>query len=191
MAPKKITEYSVTSWYMEYREGSSDKFYHVFVSETGVCLLRWGRRGTAGQNSCTRYSTLDEARTQGLKQVYAKQSKGYVQKHEFSFLAHIDHLDAAQRGNPAYLVSAWKIALQEGEFTTAKTAVLRHYAEFAERVNMLLNDAGSADMGDSMEEFNELEKVWEEINDKHGEVAAAFDLTRMTLMQKLISSGHA
>lgn len=183
------TEYPCTGWYMEYHDPSTNarKFYQVFVSDTGVCILRWGRIGTTGQQSATPYSSFDEARDQGLKQVFAKKSKGYVQKYgDFKFTCTKGALDKALRGVSAELCDQWNVALQNGEFDGAKASVLKHYADFAEKVKELMDRAATDDFDTSMKQFEELERVWEEISDKHGEVEAAFSIAKMTLAQKLL-----
>jgi len=187
--PAKKRQHAVDVWTLEFRSGTSDKFYQVFVSETGVTVLRWGRRNTAGQSSCVRYRTYDEARDQGLKQVFAKKSKGYSASYpDQKFLVDSDVLDRAQGGNPDRLVEAWKSAMREGAFAGAKQTVLKHYADFADRVQILLNRAAHEDFESLQEEFESLESVWEEINDKHGEVSAAMELAKMTLFQRMMAS---
>ena len=184
-APK---EYPATGWYMEFREGTSDKFYHVIVTESGVCMLRWGRRGSVGQNSVTAYSTYDEARDQGLKQVFAKKSKGYVQQYgDFNFMVTAEGLDYARRGNVAPLVREWTEALERGQFDGAKTTVLKHYKEFSESVKALMDRAATGDTERTMDEYEQLEKVWDEISDVHAEVSAAMSIAKMTLAQKLMA----
>jgi len=185
---KKPKEYAVDVWYMEYRSGTSDKFYQVFVSESGLTVLRWGRRGSAGQHSESRYASYDDARDNGLKQVFAKKSKGYTQQYPDSkFMASSDALDRAQGGNPTALVQEWNDALRNNQFEGAKQTVLKHYSDFSERVQTLLHQAEYADFGTLSDEFTAIEEVWEEINDKHAEVNAAMDLTRQTLFQKMMS----
>jgi predicted DNA-binding WGR domain protein len=184
-APKK---YAATAWYMEYREGTSDKFYEVIITESGVCMLRWGRRGSTGQNSVNRYASYDEARDQGLKQVFAKKSKGYVQSYgDFKFMATTEAIDYALRGNPTQLHAEFWDALSSGQFDGAKETVLKHYADFSESVKILMERAASGDTATTMDEYEQLERVWEEINDKHAEVSAAMSIAKMTLMQKLMA----
>lgn len=185
-APK---HYACTAWHMEYREGTSNKFYEVFVAENGLCVLRWGRIGAIGQHSVTRYSTYDEARDQGLKQVFAKKSKGYNQTYgDAQFMASIEALNNAQRDNPSYLVGELQESLRRGQFDGAKQAVLKQYADFAEKVKDLMVRAETGDIHDSMEEYQQLEGVMTEINEKHAEVTAAMTLAQQTLFQKLMTS---
>lgn len=189
--PAKKRQYAVDVWTLEYRSGASDKFYQVFVSETGLTVLRWGRRGSAGQNSATRYKSYDEARDQGLKQVFAKKSKGYSASYpDQKFLVDEGVLNSAQGGNPNPLVAAWNTAMREGAFAGAKQTVLKHYADFADRVQILLNRAEHESLESLSEELNGLEEVWEEISDKHGEVSAALDLAKATLFQRMMTGGY-
>lgn len=186
---KKIEkEYACTAWYMEYRDGTSDKFYHVIISETGVCMLRWGRRGAVGQSSVNRYSSFDEARDQGLKQVFAKRSKGYESKYsDQKFLATNTALEYALRGSITKLVDEFNMSLANGQFDGAKETVLKHYREFAEQVKELMDRAATGDTARTMDEYEQLEKVWDEISDVHAEVSAAMSIAKMTLMQKLMA----
>lgn len=185
-APK---HYAVNAWHMEFTEGTSNKFYQVFVSESGLTVLRWGRIGAAGQHSVARYDTYDEARDQGLKQVYAKKSKGYVQKYgDRQFMATVEALNYAQRDNPTMLASEFHTSLDDGAFEGAKITVIRQYRDFAETVKDLMDRAGSTtDFGASMDEYQQLEKVWEEITDVHAEVSAAMSIAQATLFQKLMA----
>lgn len=185
MAVKTVKNYAVTVWYLEYQEGNSDKFYQVFISESGVCVLRWGRRGTAGQHSTTRFSTYDEARDVGLRQVYAKKSKGYVEKYgDHKFMATKAALD---REDPSMLDREFWASLEAGQFDGAKEAVLKHYDDFSEQAKRLMERAATMDLDSVLAEYEQLEKVWEEINDQHAEVTVAMSMTKATLMQKLMS----
>ena len=187
--PTKQKTYAVDVWYMEYRDGTSDKFYQVFVSETGLCVLRWGRRGSAGQHSEAHYGNYDKARENGLKQVYAKKSKGYVQQDEDAkFMATENALHRAQGGYPQPLVDEWHEAKSKGQFEGAKQSVLKHYADFSDQVQRLLHQAEYSDFETLSDKFTAIEEIWEEISDKHAEVSAAMDLTRQTLFQKLVNS---
>lgn len=188
MATKKPQQYAVDVWYMEYRSGTSDKFYQVFVSEKGLTVLRWGRRGTSGQSSVAAYRTYDEARDHGLKQVFAKKSKGYSQQGtEQKFMVDEEVLRYAQNGNPNYLVNAWQEAMRKGQFEGAKQTVLKHYADFSDRVQGLLARAENASFDDLTNEFEAIEQVWDEISDKHAEVSAAMSLVKSTLFQKMMA----
>lgn len=192
--PTKNKTYPTHCWYLEYRDGSSDKFYQVFVTETGVCVLRWGRRGAAGQNSVTAYASYDEARDQGLKQVFAKKSKGYVSKYDgHVYMATEEAIARARRSDISALDEEFHASLQAGQFDGAKTTVLKHYDEFSEKVKVLMDRAGSdsSRFDEVMGEYQELEKVWEEINDRHAEVSAAMSIANATLFQKLMGQGYA
>lgn len=179
---------AVNVWYLEYREGGSDKFYQVFIAEQGLCVLRWGRRGSAGQCSVTRYRSYDEAHDQGLKQVFAKKSKGYRQVYgDMKFMALADTLDYTQMSSDtSKLLGELNAAREGGEFGGAKEAVLKHYADFAEQAKSLVERAGTQDFETVHGQYEELKAVWEEINDRHAEVSAAMGIAEQTLMQKLM-----
>lgn len=184
--PKKAVQQAVEAWILEFRNGTSDKFYAIYVTEAGVTVLRWGRRGTAGQSSANAYKNYDDARDQGLKQVFAKKSKGYSQIHEGKFLVDVSIIEAALRGDAYSLHLKWQEAMNKGEFEGTKQTVLKNYADFAERVQRLLARAEDSSFEELNREFEAIEEVWAEISDRHGEVSAALNLAKVTLFQRMM-----
>ena len=68
--------------YLEYRDGYSDKFYRIVVTEVGgdwITTVWWGRRGSDGQTQ-VKYMGPSKATAQAeLAKLYAqKTGKGYV-----------------------------------------------------------------------------------------------------------------
>lgn len=189
MATKK-PDIAVYAWILVYqdRAKNSNKFYHVFVAENGMYWIHWGRVGSVGQSSAGRMGTFDDARDIGLRQVFAKKSKGYVQSHDgVKFMAAQDILDqalAAQYGYTVYIL--FQEAMRSGQFTGARDAVLKHYAEFADQAQRLLAGASENDFAEVLEQYEELKKVWEDINDKHGEVSVAMSMVDQTLAMRLV-----
>ncbi|MDN8806865.1 WGR domain-containing protein, partial [Staphylococcus aureus] len=66
---------------LTFQSGSSNKFYNVYIAEDGTVVLRWGRMHTHGQSSVSAMPTYDDAVDLGMRQVYAKKSKGYTQQY--------------------------------------------------------------------------------------------------------------
>lgn len=182
----------VSAWELTYESdaANSHKFYRVFVSDDGVVVLRWGRIGTQGQQSVSLHPTADEARDVALRQVYAKKSKGYVQElPEHKFAATALAVERAKEGYPSALYTEYQNSLEEGRFDGAKAVVLSHYDDFAEQARSLMERAPDANFETIMDEYQQFEAVWEEIHNRHTEVEAVLDLTKRTLMQKLMGGG--
>jgi predicted DNA-binding WGR domain protein len=185
----KHTSVPVHSWHLEFIGGTSKKFYRVLVTEAGLTILRWGRIGSVGQHSVSSFGMYDKARDVGLRQVFEKKAKGYVEKyHDLKFSASADAINDATDGDFTLIDREWREAADAGEFDAAKVEVLKHYADFSERVQVLLDRAADADLDTTMDEYESLSGVWDEINDKHAEVTAAMGLCRATLMQKLVGA---
>lgn len=189
MATKK-RPLAITSWILHFRDAgsNSNKFYEVYVGENGLCVLRWGRIGSTGQSSVTRYSSYDEARDHGLKQVFAKKAKGYVTQYsDMKFMVDADIVDHTQMASdPAGLVNAFRDSLSKGQFDGAKEAVLKHYADFADQAQRLMDRAGRQSLDEVIGEYEQLESVWDEINDKHSEIEAVMSIAKQTMAQKLM-----
>ena len=176
-------------WHLTYIQGTSRKFYRVYVTEGGLCFLRWGRIGTAGQHNHAAYGSYDEALDHGLKQVYEKRAKGYLEDHgDLKFTATDTAIIRARNGDITDLDNEWTAAMNNGEFEAAKTEVLKHYADFSRRIQNLLNQAGTADTDTIMDAYESADSVWTEICDHHDEVTAAMGLLKATLMKNLVGA---
>lgn len=186
----KIKDYGARYWRLEYKNAAqnSNKFYEVFIVDNGVCVLRWGRIGTAGQSKA-HAGTYTDVESVGLRQVYAKQGKAYkAVQSDFKFVVDEETVDNARRGNTAGLAKACTEARADGQFGGARDAVLKHYADFSTQVQELLHNAATYDFEVVIEEYDALEKVWADIEDKHREVVTAMSLAKQTLMQKLVGA---
>lgn len=178
----------VHTWYLEFSDDRSHKFYKAYITESGVCILRWGRIGADGQSNVHTFGTYEQAKALGLRQAYAKEAKGYVVKYaDLIFSVNEDVLDQAQDGHWNPIDQAWSQATRGGEWDAAKTEVVGVYATFADRIKNLLDRAEGAEVETLLDEFSAADAVWDEINNKHDEVNAAMTLARATLMQKLVS----
>lgn len=177
----------VHGWYLEFSEGTSNKFYKTYIAENGVTIVRWGRIGSNGQHKVSSFPSFDQAKDLGLRQVYEKKAKGYVEKYgDLMCETTEEAILAARHGDFYEIDTAWNAAARGGEFEKAKSDVLRTYAEFSTRIQNLLDRAEHADLDVLMDEYQGAETVWDEINDKHAEVVAAMSLCKTTLMKKLI-----
>lgn len=181
----------IHAWHLEFidRARNSRKFYRVYVTEGGLCFLRWGRIGTRGQHNHTPCGSYDQARDLGLRQVFEKRAKGYVEvSGDLKFTATDTAVIRARNGDITDLDREWQEAAGSGEVEAAKTEVLKHYADFSQRIQNLLDQASSADLDTIMDTYESAETVWTEICDKHAEVTAAMGLLKATLMKKLVSA---
>jgi len=72
----------VIRWYLEYRDGTSDKFHRTIVTRAGeswLMITNWGRRGSSGQSLVKGYKTSDAATDAAITLVRQKKRKGYQQ----------------------------------------------------------------------------------------------------------------
>ncbi len=185
----KPTHYPTMHWYLEQRDASSNtaKFYNVMVTETGVCVLRWGRIGTAGQSKTTPYPTHEQALVEGRKQVYAKLHKGYVQQYgDLIFSASVDAINRARQGNPSLLWAESQQSFDTGAMEGSKDAGLKHYRDFLEQAKDVTAKA-AGDPEHPLERLEELERVWAEIEDLHDQARTAMDLAKATIYSKVFA----
>lgn len=189
MPATTIKNYAVSTWYMEHHDAAknSHKFYQVFLFETGLVVLRWGRVGTSGQCSVAQYSSYDEGHDVALRQVYAKKSKGYTSQYDdVKFVVdEAVHKYTLTTSDSGSLVLHLNKAMEDSKFAGAKDAVLQHYVSFSEQAQRLLAKAATADLDETMTDYQALTDVWDEINDKHNEVQVVVDLAKQTIAQKL------
>lgn len=186
MAPKKPETIVVDAYYLTYQGGGSNKFYEVLISDDGTCVLHWGRIGTSGQSSVTTMPTYDEAHDLGMRQVYAKKSKGYSQQSASKFVVEREHLRWAKDGNPAHLFLEVNNARRDGQYSGVKDAVLTHYTDLAEKAQALMNRAERGDLVEVSDEYEALEQAWEAIQDKHAEIEVAMSLAKATFTKRLL-----
>lgn len=188
-ATKTDIKYAVTAWYMEHNDTSknSHKFYQVFLFETGVVVLRWGRIGTLGQTSITKYPDYESAQDIAYRQVYAKKSKGYVSQYDdMKFLVEEPVVNGLGTSDVGPLVASLNKSMEDSKFAGARDAVLQHYVSFSDQAQRLLHRAPTADLAETMADYEALEDVWEDILTKHNEVQIVMDLAKTTLTQKLM-----
>jgi len=184
-----MSKIPVTGWYLENRNGSHSKFYTVLIAENGVVVTAWGRIGAAGQSKIQRLPLLTDAEALGKRQVYSKQTGGYsVINDDFKFTIGEALLDeACQRDAAGLLTRAFHEALRDPQYQGEKQSVMKHYDDFVEKAQRLMTEAGNRSFDEVYAEFEELEKAWQAISDKHGEAAVTISLTKQMLSQRLMS----
>jgi predicted DNA-binding WGR domain protein len=176
----------VDAYYLTFRDGRSNKYYEVLITEDGTTVLHWGRMHTAGQSSVSVMSNYEDAHDIAMRQVYAKKSKGYNQDRADKFVIDSELVRYAKEGNTVPLFNAINEARREGKFTGMKDAVLTHYKDLADQAQSLMNRADGMDFEQVEAEFDELKQVWEEIQDKHAEIATVIGLAEATFTRKLL-----
>lgn len=82
-APKKKEDMLNWSRYLEFKGGSSSKFWEVTVARAGVhgiLTTRYGKIGTPGQTTVKKFDVPFYATTEGEKLLKEKKRKGYKEK---------------------------------------------------------------------------------------------------------------
>ena len=186
MATATATKTLVTGYYLENQMPGHNKFYTVLIAEDGTVLTNWGRIGAAGQTKCDKMPSSRQAEEVGLRQFYAKSTKGYKVRHEaVKFEVDQKALNDANAGNATALLSTWRETRMQPLLATESQVALRHYEDFAKKAQQLLEDAPNLDFETLYARHSELVEVWGALTDKHAEVSAIVDLTKATLMRKL------
>jgi predicted DNA-binding WGR domain protein len=182
-------EIPFTGWFLENRTGNHSKFYTVLVADNGLCLLNWGRIGTDGQFKLQKFATLEDAKALGLRQVYSKQSAGYTMLTDgFRFTIDEAEVDSACRYTKfSSLAHAFAKAQLDPQYEVERKSVLGHYDEFVLKAQALLSGAAERSFAEVWVEFEELEKSWQSIKDKHDEAATTIEFARQVLSQRLMS----
>lgn len=189
MSTATTTTHKVTGWTLEYRDGTSNKYYYVFAFADGNLLLNWGRIGTSGQVKIEKY-TPDEAQIIAKRQVYAKAGKGYKMIADaFDFtIDDSTHKRALQQGWGASQINqAFQMALREDAFTQRQRLVTTHYDQFIEQTNQVLDAAAKGEEFEPLlARWEALSGAWMELKDKHDHAAAAVGMVQQVVAQKLM-----
>jgi len=182
----------ITGWYLENRLPGHHKFYTVLIADNGVVTTSWGRIGTAGQSKVQKFPAHSDAKDVGLRQLYAKKSKGYTAVNEdVKFMVTTTMLnDACSANSASTLDRTFHKALREPRFEGDKKAVFQHYDSFVDQAHKLLDKAGQGMAFEALYvEFEELKSAWSELDDKHSEAAVTIGLAEQTLHQALMGGG--
>lgn len=183
--------HEVTSWTLQYVDGSSRKYYNVHAFADGTLILNWGRIGTSGQTKIEKY-TADEAQIIAKRQVYAKAGKGYkMQTDEFKYTVDQEVYDRVVVSNWGCLVldRALQTALAENQFTKQQRLVTTHYDTFIEQTNQVLDAAAKGEEFEPLlERWEKLAGAWKELADKHDHAKAAVSMVQQVVSQRLMGA---
>lgn len=153
---------SVRYWRLEFTEGTSNKFYEVWLNEIDCeIILSWGRKNTEGQTDRKLFPNAEDAKAKALAQVYAKQSKGYHIVHEDLVIPY-DTRDNVW-GRPNVLRRATVGAIRSGE-ASPREAALNYIEGFITDCNAFLAKARDGTVDE--ESFEDLSVRWKELADK-------------------------
>lgn len=187
MATATTTKTIVSGYYLENTMPGHNKFYTVLIAEDGTVLTNWGKIGADGQSKCDKMPSARQAEEVGLRQFYAKSTRGYKVKHEgVKFEVDPKLLNDANAGAVRPLLRAWQETRTQPALAAEQQVALRHYDDFAKKAQELLEDAPNMDFETLWARHAELVEVWTALSDKHAEVSTIVDLTKATLMKKLM-----
>lgn len=180
---------NATAYYLENKLPGHSKFYLIIITDSGVVVTNWGRIGAA--NGQSKVDALDPtaAETIGMRQFYAKRSGGYEVVHEaVKFQIDEETLsNACTFSNAAYVTRPFWKAVTDPDFDGDKKAVLTHYDELVKKAQRLMDTAGGQNFESVYAQFEEIEAIWTEIQEKHDEVSVTLDFTRQMLNTALLS----
>lgn len=183
--------YEVTAWRLSCMEGTSRKFYNIYVVGDGHLILNWGRMGTAGQTKIEKY-TPAEAQIIAKRQVYAKASKGYKindNEIQFSVSESIYRRSTRTGSTPAWIERALDAAKEDSLFNKQQALVTTHYDKFIEHTNEVLDAAARGEDFDSLlDRWQHLSTAWKELSDKHSHAATAVGMVQQVVSQRLMEA---
>lgn len=189
--PSSAAMTTVEGYYLQKIDPSTNtkKFYTTLVTDNGVAVIAWGRIGTAGQSQIHKFQTRKDAEVLALKKVYAKQSEGYeLEVDRFKFTIETDIINkACEQQNPDLLLNAFGSARTQPQLLAEQEVVLRHYDDFMDKARHLLETAGGRPFDEVHAEYEELDKAWAALEDRHAQVRTTVDLVKQTLFSRLMS----
>lgn len=178
---------AVTGHYLENTLPGHNKFYTVLIVEDGTVITNWGKIGADGQSKIDKLPNAEKAEELGMRQFYAKATRGYEIKHrDVKFEVPKKAVDDAHAGSYRALLRPFMEARTAPVFANESSLALRHYDDFAAKAQALLTDAPNMDFETLFARHSELNDVWASLTEKHNEVSTIVDLTKATLMKKLM-----
>lgn len=185
-------EIGITSCRLTNTMGGHSKYYTVMFSDLGHVIFNWGRIGASnGQWKIEKLPTGSNAEAVGMKQVYAKASKGYDRvegEQNFRFTATVADLDHAVEINHGQrLDQRRRQAMQNPQFAGQQQTATAHYDTFITAANALMTRAATENVEEVLDDWAALQAAWAELDDKHGTAAATVSLTGQMLQQRLLS----
>ena len=177
----------IQSWYLEYIEGTSKKFYRVHLTASGLVSTGWGRLYTSGQCSVVQME-FEDAKAIALRQVYAKAAKGYrIVVDDFKWEVSQDILNSARdRHSSADLDVHYEQARENPLYAGDRAVVARLYDSFIERAEACMKRAKEEGFEEVLPEFKGIQKAFEGIKKKNEREVTTIKRRNQMLMQKLM-----
>jgi predicted DNA-binding WGR domain protein len=188
-----MSDIPVVGWYQEYVQGSSSKFYAVSVADNGLVVLTWGRIGAGGQHKFQKLPTRADAEIIGLRQVFAKQAKGYKMIHnEIPYqLSDRAIAGAVSAQDGTVFRQGLQDAANSPEFKNRKDAVFQQYDNFNSAAQVFMDRITSGNRTFTFDEMQAelaiLKESWGEINTKHDTARINIELAEQMLGQALMN----
>lgn len=187
-----MTTTQVRYWYLEQRDGASQKFYEVWTFDH-IAITAWGRIGTHGQHKVHDvFSNSDDATARAIAQVYAKRSKKYEILYD-DFVFEVDNriIDRVTTRDDIFsLRDATREAFQTQD-ATPRDVALNYIDGFIGDCNQFLarakdgwEDGGYADF--EMERAHaELNERWAELKDKFDSAETMMQMVNMRALKRV------
>jgi len=180
---------TATGWYLENRTPGHSKFYLVLIIDN-VAVTNWGRIGADGQAKIQAFSTYDEAKDIALRQYYSKKARQYHALYEDVVFEVEDAVlnEACEHSAHQPLTRLFFTAAKSRTYAGESKAVAEHYRDFVSKAQALMDRAsGDFNFEEVFAEFEQLEKAWGEISERHDEAAVTLSVTKSMLAQRLMS----
>lgn len=185
-----VNNVGVTGYYLTNTTPGHHKFYTILITDTGVCTMTWGRIGAEGQSKVVK-GDVEEARNIGLRQYHSKLTRGYESKVEgLRFSVPESYVtDACRSQHPSLMNRAFWNAERDPQYTEQTTEVGKQYETFVRQAQNLMDKAAEQPFDAVYAEYEELEKAWTEIDDKHSQAETTVQLIKQMVWQHLMSGG--
>jgi predicted DNA-binding WGR domain protein len=189
MSTATKTMIKAQGWTLEHKDAGHFKFYTALYAENGVVVYHWGKIGTAGQLQIFEGQT----KTAALRKIHSKAAKGYEyikgdDQHGFEFeLEDRDLFWAVEKTDPRRLTKLYDRALRDPRFAEEGQSILGQYDAFLEKASNLMHNAATMQFDTVMNDFEELEDMWKEIEDRHSLAATTIGMTKGALARALAS----
>lgn len=176
-------------WTLEHKDAGHFKFYTALATDTGVVVYHWGKIGTAGQLQIFE----GQSKAAALKKIHSKIARGYeyVQgddQHGFDFeLEDRDIFWAVERTEPRRLTKLFDRAQRDPRFAEAGQTVLGTYDALLEKAQNLMSGAANMQFDTVMNDFEELQELWTQIEDKHSLAETTINMTKGALARAMAS----
>lgn len=176
-------------WHIEHHDAGHFKFYTALVFGSQV-VFHWGRIGTAGSPPQIKtFPTPAQARAAAEKKLQEKIHKGYewIQQ-DFEFTLDTRDIEwAIEKNEPRRLTLLFDRAQRDPKFARGKESVLDEYDAFLAQAQHLMDRAASSNFDSVMNDFEELEQSWAEIEDRHSLASTTIEMTKTALKRALLA----